>query len=511
MLDRSGPLYEHAGAVTTPVSVGPSGVGAGPGNCYSRTGVSFCRYEVTPDGRTVAFMTPSSLVPEDLGDWDTYWRSGGVTRLVTTERPEDDGHSYSGQLEAMSHDGSRVFYRAKNYYERSSLYEWTASGVSEFPSEGTPAQDAFVYRFGASPDAGRVFFQTSASLAPGDDNARDDVYERTRDGLIELVSADNAAHAGGGYLVWASSDGSRAIFWTESALVPSDTDSEGDIYERRGGITTLLTPGTSSSLVPPRSGSSAWQAVYFLAASQDGARIFFESDEPLVPADTDGGEVDVYERSNGETKLISSSAVGPNAPTGVGFGGISADGTHVFFMTDERLSADDRDTCLIYTDAPPGCPDIYERVGDTTRLVTTGPAGVNANYQAGWFLAVSSDGRRVLFSTTEPLVASDRDSCDSSYQPPGCRDIYERHDGRTTLISTGPLDRDEPCGDFPDSGEPACPGLVGASDDGLRVFFTTGQSLTPGDSDGGLKDIYVSRVLPPGCRPEHRKPAKCAF
>ena len=42
--------------------------------------------------------------------------------------------------------------------------------------------------------------------------------------------------------------------------------------------------------------------------------------------------------------------------------------------------------------------------------------------------AASSDGRRVFFSTAEPLVAADTDSA---------LDEYERFRGHTTLITVG--------------------------------------------------------------------------
>jgi hypothetical protein len=492
-LGHTSPLYEHFAGRTVPVSVGPLGVGNISGNCYRFNLPSNCDYEVSEDGRSVAFSTGDSLVPEDTGGWDVYVRSRGVTRLVSTDEPEAEEYgSLTALVEAMSADGSRVFYRRAGYAKSSPLYEWSSTGVSEFPAE-----DAWVYKSGASDDGRRVFFETATPLVPEDDNTLVDVYERTWRGQIELVSADASGHARGGYFNSASSDGQRAIFSTDAPLTPDDTDQEGDIYVRERGITTLLTPNTFSGLVAPIPGHSAWAAVYFLAASADARRVLFESDEPLAAADADNGRVDVYERANGQTTLITTSALGPNGPFDARFAypnGISSDATHVFFETDERFLAEDTDSCHIYTDTPDGCPDLYERVGDRLRLVTTG-SGSHADERSASFLGVSADGARVIFGSSEPLVSEDRDSCSADASvTAGCPDIYERHNGTITLVSTGPTDSQGVCGR--DGTLPTCPGFVGMSSDGRSVYFRTSASLTREDVDGGLEDLYVSRVAP---------------
>ncbi len=55
------------------------------------------------------------------------------------------------------------------------------------------------------------------------------------------------------------------------------------------------------------------------------------------------------------------------------------------------------------------------------------PQGTGSTH-AG-FEAASTDGTRVFFSTTEPLLPADKDQA---------KDIYERHDSITSLVSTGP-------------------------------------------------------------------------
>ena len=117
---------------------------------------------------------------------------------------------------------------------------------------------------------------------------------------------------------------------------------------------------------PARRAATAPSPALFVGASADGARVFFRTVEPLVSADTDATE-DVYERSGGQTTLVSTGATGGNGAFGAFFEGASADGTRVFFATEESLVSADTDAA----------EDVYERSGGQTTLVSTGPAGGN--------------------------------------------------------------------------------------------------------------------------------------
>src|SRR5262245_31455628 len=64
----------------------------------------------------------------------------------------------------------------------------------------------------------------------------------------------------------------------------------------------------------PAGGNGAFQG-FFAGASADGSRVFFATQEPLVGADTDT-ELDVYERSGGQTTLVSTGPTGGNGATG---------------------------------------------------------------------------------------------------------------------------------------------------------------------------------------------------
>ncbi len=131
----------------------------------------------------------------------------------------------------------------------------------------------------------------------------------------------------------------------------------------------------------------------------------------------------------------------------------------MFFTTDERLVNADTDIF----------PDIYERSGGTTTLVSAGE--INGNGANNAVLGgASSDGSKAFFNTTEQLVSADTDSS---------QDLYERSGGTTTLVSAGEING---------NGELAAI-FSGASSDGSKVFFITFEQLVSADTDSS-QDVY---------------------
>ena len=207
-----------------------------------------------------------------------------------------------------------------------------------------------------------------------------DVFERTA-GTTTLASTGPEGGNGGlGLTSAASPETARGC----SSPQPKRSERRHGPPVRRlraaGDTTTLISSG-------PDGGNGALAAV-FSHASGDGSRALFTTAEPLVAADTDG-QVDVYERAAGTTTLISAGPGGGNGAFNVSFRGASRDGSRVFFDTVESLVSSDTDSAL----------DIYERAGDTTTLMSTGPDGGNGAVGA-LFTGASLDGSRVFFTTT---------------------------------------------------------------------------------------------------------------
>jgi hypothetical protein len=505
-------LFKSTRGRTELVGVGPGGTASGI-LCLGEH--IDCHHLISTDGKRVVFETRSSLLNEDAdscplfvgrGCVDIYDRVGAITRLLSTADPAGGNGPYDARLDSMSRDGSRVFFNL-DFPDRTPAGAWErAEAVSPFPSPDTQADSVRIYPQGASSDGRRVFFSTDDSLVPedtddcsvyGGSNAPrgcTDVYERTLEGDLNLVSTGPAlpnqsfdARFGG-----ASADGSRVFFTTREKLVPEDTDQcfigtgfpSGcqDVYEYSNGATRLISVGSRGDYSD------------FAAVSADGRRVFFSTDEPLVPEDTDTA-IDWYELADDEPRLVSTGPAGGNGDPGFAeFSGISRDGSHFFFETRQSLVAADTDD---------GTIDVYERVGDVTNLVSTGPASPNGDYNA-FFNGSSEDGKRVFFTTAEPLVAEDHD-CIYPYFT-GCPDVYQYSRGVTTLITRNTLDCNVDEGGEP----PYCPAFVGASTDARRVFFVTQESLVPEDTDAS-NDLYVATVPSRACRPDKpgHRPTKC--
>ena len=98
---------------------------------------------------------------------------------------------------------------------------------------------------------------------------------------------------------------------------------------------------------PSAASSAPFDAPQFLRASADGSRILFTTTEPLLPADTDT-DYDIYQRFRGRTTLISTSPFdgGGCCFLDAHFDGASADGRRVFFSTFQRLVTADTDNSL---------------------------------------------------------------------------------------------------------------------------------------------------------------------
>jgi hypothetical protein len=273
----------------------------------------------------------------------------------------------------------------------------------------------------------------------------------------ELVSFGPAGGNGAtaGVFRGSSTDGTRVFFQTSEPLVAADTDASIDLYERSNATTTLLTTGPS--------GGNAASSATWVANSQDGTRVFFRTAEKLVSGDTDSA-ADIYERSNGATTLISTGPAGGNANLPAVFAAISKDGTHVFFQTAEALEAADTDAFT----------DIYERFAGTTTRVSTGPSGGNDDLPA-FFDGVTPDGSHVYFHTDEALAPlTDLDTM---------QDLYQRFAGTTTHLSYGPA------GGSGNADFDYDAFFDGVSADGSKVWLHTDEVLTFDDTDTAF-DVY---------------------
>jgi hypothetical protein len=306
----------------------------------------------------------------------------------------------------------------------------------------------------------RAYFTTPESLVPEDGDTAEDVYATNGRGVsLASVGTPTAGPALGAFLAESSADGTRVFFHTYEVLAPADADTHGeglDVYERVGGETRLI------STVDPACADCSFTLA---GLSEDGRHAFF----------TDGRNI--YENFDGVVALVNTGPTArPGSITSDSFLlASSADGSHVFFHSEDNLVAEDQDNC-----GGPGvvapCSDFFERTGGVTRLISTGPAGGNASIHNPLFnsFAASRDGSHAVFATEESLVPEDTD---------GSYDLYDRAGPQISLVSTGPSSTG--ASSFP-SVQPPAP----LSDDGTSVVFTTNEQLVPEDQDAS-QDVYL--------------------
>jgi hypothetical protein len=338
-------------------------------------------------GEKAFLTTAEGLVGTDVdGLVDIYERDlvTGMTRLVsvagTCPGNLPPGQNCDPTYGGASGDGSHVFFEtndrisAQDTDSSQDVYDWSngaAALASTGPDGGNGAVNALYA--GSSPDGANAFFATGESLdASADTDAVQDVYARVGGAATELVSAGEASCQGSGCgngdfpatLRWVSPQpsGSVVVLITAEPLSDLDRDGSQDVYLRDLATgTTALASQADSSCVTPGCGNGAFDA-NFARASGDGSRVFFITDEPLSPADTDAN-TDVYERSGGVTGLISTGAINGNGAFDAQLHGISDDGSRAYFLTRERLAVDDDFL---------GESDVYMRSASGTLLVSVG-------------------------------------------------------------------------------------------------------------------------------------------
>ncbi|MCC6765758.1 MAG: hypothetical protein IT293_13965 [Deltaproteobacteria bacterium] len=364
---------------------------------------------------------------------------------------------------AASADGSRVFVSTKEALVPTDgdtaldVYELTVDGV-RLVSGGTANVDVAFDKISA--DGAHVFFETTEALpGTGDADTAYDVYERAN-GTLRLISGGSTNRDS--YFGGATADGSRVWFTSSDGLVPADTDDVRDLYERHGATLTLISAPVATAL----------PYVGFGGATADGTIVWFTTNKALLSGDSDG-VADVYQRAGGTLTRITPNGLGFST----GFAGASADGSHVYYISDKAPMA-----IGVGGGTATGGP---RAVGETSFTLydwsagTSTPVGANAS-----FVGASTDGGRVVFATKQALLPADTD---------GAVDLYRREGVTLTLLSG--------------SGGDVAVTFAAISADALRVVFATTEVLLPADTDL-TTDVYVNdggtlALLTPGTADVH--------
>lgn len=466
------------------------------------------------------FRTPSSGSPPGLPDgraWEMVSpvdKGGGAI--------EGPGQIFrGGQIQAASHGGGLTYSSAtafgevaggppvSQYLSVRGAAGWSTANISG-PSEAGgygDAPDGAPFKL-FSEDLGRGLLANPRRCEPADPCPRSYSIRDSASGALAPLPAQTA-----GMLVLSASPSlDRIVF-----------ESEGEAYEWSGGGLVPI------SLLPPTAGAGAvFQAVSAdgrFTVYTEGGRLYrydatSETATDLTPsagvagvlAVSAGGDYVYYQDASGlqlwHGGPVQEIAAGADAtmpsdyPPATATARLSADGSVLAFLSDAPIGAYDN------TDAETGAPDAeaYLYDADTKTLlcascVPTGerPGGsasipgalVNGSSALYRPRALSANGRRLFFTSTDALVGSDTNGAADVYQweAPGEGSCAEAP-GCVKLVSSG---RGEG-GRFLD-----------ASASGDDVFFLTGESLV--GSDPGSIDAYDARVG--GGLPEPVVPIPC--
>jgi hypothetical protein len=490
----------------------------------------------TADGGHVSFDAPggllgtaASILPHifTAGRTSAGWSSLALTPFDQPSSPQ------SFYFIPGSEDPSRVTFiksTRQETHRTEDLFEAVNGDVTLLSREASghaignmplPRGGAYV----VTPDGQHVFFQSPVQLTAGATEALVNIYEADSAGNLILVSQTTAggdpanpngysggAELGNGLHDFAnsvSSDGATVFFTSPLQFDPSvPDDGVTKLFMRRGGVTTVVSASkTATPAVSP---------VTYEGAAVDGSQVFFSTPDPLTGDDQNTvPDVYRYTTATGALTRVTAGAPGFNDNTtgvdmrnGGGVVAISADGSHVYFVTPDQLTAK----------APAGSssgPLLYEWTpAGTTYIATLSPDDVNgytSTTGSGFFFApltyevqadrparTAPDGTHLVFESHAALTADDTNNT---------QDVYEWADSsgllrvsRGSINSTGPAVFDATIGSdaagLAGDGQPARDyaqreNIVGRvmSDDGSRVFFSTRTALTPYATQG-VRDVY---------------------
>lgn len=371
--------------------------------------------------------------------------------------------------------------------------------VVAFPTDLLTRRPTFI---DATPDYGKILFESELDLAPGAAGGAFKLYEWDH-GTVELAgilpngtpaaasgAGNGTVAAGATYTHRAiSADGSKVFFTAPSGGV-------NNVYMRLDGTTTVQLNASETAATAPAS-------AHYWDASASGSRVFFTSPQPLTDDAPSTGDAKLYmydtTKPDGDPHnltYLSADNEPSDLPSNVVLGvvGASADGRTVYFL----------DASQLVPGAPPppsgGHPLFAWHEGEPlafVHMVTLDDEDKitfdSAAALGGKRSAVTASGD-LLYLSDEPVgpAGQDHGSCPLNFSG-ACFEAYvytlATHELRCASCSAGgaPASGDAQLMlQGPSVGASARPGhLIRAiSDDGRRVFFTTPSALVPEDVNG---------------------------
>lgn len=293
--------------------------------------------EVSDDGKVLYFAVTE-------GETGIYRRTEGQTIPISvSEIPGDPDGPRSGRLDGVSRDGRYAFFRSdfrltsdapSGPHDGASLYRYGAeSGDLEYLGLVASADPGRV--LGVSDDGGTIFYNSGSGTEVWREGVNHEITSEHPD-LGTAFGTQKFFSPSGRFFGWPSTvDASIYLYDAQTdQKVCVNCDSNGvPIGKSRlvAGVRTL-------SNYEPR------------VVTNDGS-MYFDSTASLVGADHNQ-TYDVYRYRGGDLTLISPG----DGPFDAEFSDASADGSHVFFTTDEGIVSWDLDESVDVYDSLTGTP-----------------------------------------------------------------------------------------------------------------------------------------------------------
>ncbi|MHB9111172.1 MAG: TolB family protein [Thermoleophilia bacterium] len=240
-------------------------------------------------------------------------------------------------------------------------------------------------------------------------------------------------------------------------------------------------------------GGTSGYDIEFMAISQDGQNIAFESEfTNLVSGDTNGNwDVFVKDSATGSTRRVSTDSNGNQANGLSGWPSMTPDGNLVAFSSNASnlVYGDTNQSCGMF-----GCDvgwgyDIFVKnlqTGSISRE-STNSSGGQVNYQSSQWPSISADGQFVVFqSNAQYLAGNDLNYYSCSYGS-NCIDIFvkNRVSGLTTLVSSNASETGS------SNKESLYPHI---SNNGQYVMFSSNSTDLVNPSTTGTNHVYVRNI-----------------
>lgn len=329
---------------------------------------------ISADGRYVVFASEASnLVRGDtnnLNDVFVHDCLTGTTRRVDVSAAGEQADGMANFDPVISADGRYVAFSsiATNLLGghdndgtwdvfRKNLITGAIKNMSVFARGADPTLDSDAGAADISPNGRFVVFVTDAELTKADANDgvhEEDVYLRDRlTKTTDWISRPGpSGQHDGEFLAAVSGHGRFVAFESDAPLVAADTNNADDIYVRdRKTGTTRRVSVASTGAQTPALSVSQAPDI-----SDDGRYVSFESNAPdLIANDANGTQFDIFLRdmTTGITELVDRSSTGAQADIDSNAATLSSAGNYVLFWSRaSNFVPDDAFVAQVYLRGP---------------------------------------------------------------------------------------------------------------------------------------------------------------